>query len=147
MRYGVAANTTLPLFSCLSFLSTALIVCSDLETTRLPASTCLLELAALAAHMWRRGAVWHTGCLAKVTLSLPCFHRAAQQDGALAEGCPHGESIEGEALPASFHNASASGLSETCGADDQLWNIEQALVIGNCANHCCNLVILCRHSL
>merc|ERR1719498_1386280 len=98
MRYGVAANLTLPL----SFLSTPLIVCSDLETTRLPAATCLLELAALAADVWRGGAVWHTGRLAKVTFSFPCFHRAAQQDGALAEGCPHGKSIEGKALTASL---------------------------------------------
>lgn len=111
-----------------------------LVATALPAATGLLELAALGSHVWR-GAGGTGGT--EVTVGLTSSTGSADEQAVGASGELLGELIEGQDLAATGEDAVAGGLGESQSADlEALGGIEHADIIGDGANHDCDLALL-----
>merc|ERR1719163_1049180 len=121
------------------------VLCSGLVTTRLPAATSRLELAALGADVWLGAAARNTWCLAEVTLCLTSVDRATEEHSAKTKRRPQRQLVESQALATSLHDPCASTLGETQSANSHLRHIDQAPVISDAADDARNFSILVLH--
>merc|ERR1719326_1973630 len=119
--------------------------CSGLVTTRLPAATSRLELAALGADVRLGAAARNTWCLTEVTLRLTSVDRATKEHSAEAKRRPQCQLVESQALATSLQDPCASTLGETQGAHCHLGHVQQSLVISDAADDARNLPVLVLH--
>ena len=80
---------------------------------------------------------------AEVLDSLTGVLWTTEEDDVGTSWCTEGELIEGEALATGLLDAGTSSGSEAKGADAELWDLEHAVVIGDCADNCADLALLC----
>ena len=106
--------------------------CLHLEATRPSAATSLLELAALGGHIRLLVLV---GTEAEVLDGLTGVLGATQEERVGARGLLEGELVEGENLAAGALDPGASSGSEAERRYINLGNLEQAVIVGNGADH------------
>ena len=102
------------------------------EVARLPAATGPLELGTLRTHV-RLLVLVRTE--AEVANSLTSVLRATDENRVAARRSAHGKLVKRDRLTASRFNAGTRGVSEAERGNAQLRDLEQAVVVGDGANH------------
>jgi len=110
----------------------------DLETSRGPASTSFLELASLGLNVWFLVLVWAHSKM------LECFSRilwSSQEKGVASSWGTESQLIQGQNLTTRRNDTGTSGCGETKSGDTELWDSEEAVIIGDGADDYDGLVI------
>jgi len=122
----------------------------DLESVGPPASTGLLEFAALAPDVGLDVVVGvgveNGGGVSEVGEGSAGLG-SAEEDGVGSGGGTEGELVEGDALSSSSEDAGAGGGGEAKGAHGKLGDLHETDIVGNLANNHGNLSILAGHVL
>lgn len=105
--------------------------CLDLETTRPPASTGTLELAALGLDV---GLLVLVGTHAEVLDGLTGVLGAAEEEGVGTGGEAGSDLVDGEDLTAGLLDAGTGGGSEAESRNGELGELKETVVVGDGAN-------------
>ena len=116
----------------------------DLESKARTTTTSSLELTTLRTHVGTSLATRSSGS-SEVLHSLASIAVSLEQNSVRTSGSTQSELVQSDALASSLHDASTSCLSEVQSAHLQSRNIAHTDVVGNCANHHSNLVLLSLH--
>ena len=116
----------------------------NLESKTRTTTTSSLELTTLRTHVGTSLATRSSGS-SEVLHSLASIAVSLEQNSVRTSGSTQSELVQSDALASSLHDASTSCLSEVQSAHLQSRNIAHTDVVGNCANHHSNLVLLSLH--